>query len=217
MLKEIARGAEAILWKDGHKLVKDRVKKGYRLPELDKRIRRLRTRVEERLMDRARRAGVDTPRILDTRDSELVMEFIEGQRVKDALNAMKKPDREKVYNLIGDALARLHSANVMHGDLTTSNMIIKNETTASKGGRASEVKTIRIFIIDFGLGKVTERVEDKAVDLFLLNEALKSTHFKYLNESWQYILKVYKQKYSKAGEVLKRLEKIEKRRRYKSG
>jgi len=179
-MKEIARGAEAVLFRDNSRLVKDRIKKGYRIPGLDTKIRKLRTRGEGRLLDRARRAGVNTPRVLDSGESSLVMEFIEGRRVKDALNGMPKGERVRVYRLIGEAVAGLHSAGIMHGDLTTSNMILREG---------------KLYIIDFGLGRMSERIEDQAVDLFLLFEALKSTHFEYLNEAWQYILKVYKQDY----------------------
>lgn len=199
-MKEIARGAEAVLFRDNSKLVKDRIRKGYRIPELDTRIRRLRTRREERLLDRAQRSGVDTPRVLDSGESELVMEFVEGERIKDCFNSYPKPKRELVCKLIGEAVAKLHSAGIVHGDLTTSNMILKDNN---------------LFLIDFGLGRMSERIEDQAVDLFLLFEALKSTHFEYLNGAWQYILKAYRQNYKRAGEALLRLEKIKKRRRYK--
>lgn len=199
-MKEIARGAEAVLFRKDDRLIKDRIKKGYRVPELDKRIRRLRTRGEERLLDRAQRAGVSTPRVLDSEESKLVMEFVKGERIKDYFNSYTKSKRELVCKLVGEAIAKLHSAGIVHGDLTTSNMILKDNN---------------LFLIDFGLGRMSERIEDQAVDLFLLFEALKSTHFEYLNEAWQYILKVYRQNYNRAGEVLKRIERIEKRRRYK--
>jgi Kae1-associated kinase Bud32 len=75
----------------------------------------------------------------------------------------------------------------------------------------------RLFVIDLGLGKYSQKVEDQAVDLYLLYEALKAAHFKYLNAAWQKILKSYRQHYTQASDVLKRLEKIEKRRRYKHG
>jgi len=84
--------------------------------------------------------------------------------------------------------------------MTTSNLILKGK---------------RLFIIDFGLGKMTQRPEDFATDLFLLYEALKSTHFEYLNEAWQKILKAYCEKYSLSDAVLQRFRKIENRRRYK--
>ena len=110
--------------------------------------------------------------------------------------------RIQVYGLLGQAMARLHSAGIVHGDLTTSNMIF------SKG---------RLYLIDFGLGKFSGKVEDQAVDLHLLYGALKSAHFRHLEEAWKNLLKVYKQNYSKSKEVLKRLEKIGMRRRYGGG
>jgi Kae1-associated kinase Bud32 len=204
--KTIAQGAEAILTLEElegrNVLVKDRVKKGYRLPVLDTKIRKLRTRCEGKLLDRARAAGIATPRVLRREESRLVMEYIDGERVKDVLNGKTEAGRKKIYELIGEATARMHAAGLVHGDLTTSNMILKDS---------------RLYIIDFGLGKMSNKTEDQAVDLYLLYEALKSTHFKYLNESWQYVLKVYRHNYTSSAQVLKRLEKIEKRRRYKSG
>jgi Kae1-associated kinase Bud32 len=206
----IARGAEAVLYlaeHDGRKvLVKDRVKKGYRVPELDGRIRRQRTRHEESLLARARRAGVAAPRVWDMSEFKLVMDYIDGRRVKDWLNRMPKAERHQVAGLIGEAAAKMHEAGMVHGDLTTSNMILEGEAGKEPG---------RLFIIDFGLGKMSGRAEDRAVDLYLLYEALKAAHFKYLNDSWQYFLNSYSKHYSRAAEVLKRFEEISKRRRYK--
>ena len=204
----IQHGAEAILYLDNRKdeegsrtvLVKDRIKKGYRLPELDVRIRRQRTRHEDSLLERARRVGVDTPRVFDVCENRLVMEFIDGDKVKDVFDEMGEKRRGETAGLIGEVLGNLHSASIVHGDFTTSNMILKDG---------------QLFVIDFGLGKYSQKAEDQAVDLYLLYEALKAAHFKYLNEAWQKILKSYRQTYTKASDVLKRLEKIEKRRRYK--
>jgi TP53 regulating kinase-like protein len=214
MKAEIARGAEAVLYKDERKiedteqtvLIKDRISKGYRLPELDKRIRKRRTRHEDSLLERARRAGVDVPVVFDVSENKLVMEYIDGPKVKDVFNELDDNDRLNVCELIGEALGRLHSANIMHGDFTTSNMILRDSKTDRN-----------LYVIDLGLGKFTQKVEDQAVDLYLLFEALKAAHFKYLNEAWQKILKSYEQQYTQAKAVLKRLEKIEKRRRYKHG
>jgi TP53 regulating kinase-like protein len=107
--------------------------------------------------------------------------------------------RLTVYRLIGEAAARLHSAGIVHGDMTTSNMILREN---------------ELFVIDFGLSKPSGKVEDQAVDLYLLYEALRSTHFRWLEEAWKNILKAYKQKYSNAGAVLDRIERIKQRRRY---
>ena len=204
MNKLIAQGAEAKLWKGKFQsqdaLIKDRVRKGYRLPELDSKIRKQRTRREAEFIHRARRAGVSTPRILSTEPDKITMEFLKGERIKDVLNSSPRAKREMIYRLIGEAAAKLHSTDIMHGDLTTSNMILKEG---------------KLFIIDFGLGKSTRRPEDFAVDLFLLYEALKSTHFKFIKEAWQKILKAYCDNYTDSETVLQRFRKIEKRRRYK--
>ncbi len=204
MQKMIAQGAEARLYRSEAQgrdaLVKDRIRKGYRLPELDCRIRRQRTRREAEFLNRARRSGVHTPQIISTEGNRITMEYLRGERIKDMLNTSPKNKRELICGLIGEAAARLHSAGMMHGDLTTSNMIMKEG---------------KLFIIDFGLGKSSRRPEDFATDLFLLYEALKSTHFAYLNEAWQNILKAYRDNYPDSGEVLQRFKKIEKRRRYK--
>jgi len=216
MRKVIARGAEAVLYLERMKaggeettaLVKERLKKGYRFPELDRRIRLQRTRHEEGLIARARRVGVLAPAVLDTGDFTISMEYIEGSRVKDCLNGLPKPQRVHVYSTIGDAAARLHSSGVIHGDMTTSNMILKGTETVIKSGKAP------LYVIDFGLGKFSRKPEDQAVDLYVLYEALKSTHFIYLEEAWANVLKVYKQKYPKANEVINRIDKIKQRRRY---
>lgn len=225
MAKEIARGAEAVLMldsKSGNKvLIKDRISKGYRLPELDRRIRRQRTRHEDSLLERAKRAGVDVPNVLEVGEDRLVMEYIEGPKVKDVFNELADGDRDIVCRLIGEALGRLHSANIMHGDFTTSNMILRGASINKDDRRLRQDEKSRqamqLYVIDLGLGKYTNKVEDQAVDLYLLYEALKAAHFKYLNEAWQKILKSYEQQYTQAKAVLKRLEKIEKRRRYKHG
>ena len=201
-MKIIQRGAEAVLYLDPEgRLVKDRVSKGYRIQQLDEEIRAGRTRGETRLLEKARRLGVNSPAVLETRDFRILMEYIDGPKVKDILNGIPEGDREEVCGLIGSSVAKLHEAGIVHGDLTTSNMLIREG---------------KLYIIDFGLGKVSGKVEDLAVDLFLLREALKSAHFPVLGEAWKNIIKVYKQEYSKSNDVLTRFEKIDKRRRYKS-
>lgn len=200
-MKEVARGAEAVLYRDRGRLVKDRIRKGYRIPQLDERIRGARARREESLLARARRAGVNAPAVLSSEGNRLVMEWVSGERVKEALNGMGKKDQELVFRGIGEALGRLHSAGIAHGDVTTSNMIL------SKG---------KVFIIDFGLGKTTGRTEDHAVDLYVLKEALKAAHFKILDSAWKGIIKAYKYNNTNADQVLKRFQDIGKRRRYRS-
>ncbi len=204
MQKIIQRGAEAILYldkSDGETaLVKERVKKSYRLPELDEKIRKQRTARESSLLSAARRSSVSTPRIIDVKGFSIIMEFIDGQRVKDVFNSLPEKERGMVCRLIGEMAAKMHAANIVHGDLTTSNMILKDG---------------KLFIIDFSLGKNSNRPEDKATDLYLLYEAIKAIHYKCLDSAWRNILNTYEHNYSNSADVLRQLEKIEKRRRYK--
>jgi Kae1-associated kinase Bud32 len=127
------------------------------------------------------------------------MEFIEGIRLKEALNSFDKKAVEKLCFHVGELVGKLHSAGIVHGDLTTSNMILKDN---------------EIYFIDFGLGEFSRSIEDQGVDMNLLYEALKSTHFKILEICWKNVVEGYKKEYQKAKEVLKRIEEIEKRGRY---
>ncbi len=197
----IQRGAEAVLYLDSEgSLMKERVKKGYRIPELDEAIRRQRARLEVRLLEKARRSGVNTPMASLTDKYNIRMEYIEGDRVKDVLGGMGRHGQDETAAKIGSFVAVLHGSDIVHGDLTTSNMLLKEG---------------KIYLIDFGLGKVSTKVEDKAMDLFLLWEALRSTHFGISGRVWKNIINTYVQRYSNAREVLARFEKIERRRRYK--
>ena len=202
----MARGAEAVLYLDGSEnvLVKERVKKGYRLPQIDEKIRKQRTRREVKMLSKAAGSGMNVPGVIFSDPDKISMDFIEGGTIKDSLNDMDEGERTEICEKIGDAIAALHRNGMVHGDLTTSNMILK-----------SEGKERKVYIIDFGLGKFSQKVEDQAVDMFLLYEALKAAHYKYLSKAWQNILKIYKQNYSNADMVLKRFESIATRRRYK--
>jgi len=200
MTKIIQRGAEAIIYVRDGKIVKERVSKGYRVAEIDRKIRKQRTKAEAKLMERARNSGASVPQVGMEDDFMLVMDNLKGKNVKDALNGMGKKERGDVCSRAGKMVARLHSAGIIHGDLTTSNMILVGKD---------------VFLIDFGLGKFSGKAEDQAVDLFLLYEALKSTHFRVLEECWKSVVKAYSGSYPKAKEVVARIEKIKNRRRYK--
>ena len=199
--KIIQRGAEAVLYLDEEgALIKERLKKGYRIPELDEAIRKQRSKLEVRLLDKARRSGVDAPNAGLTNKYIIRMDYIDGDKLKDVLNGMSGKEQDDMALKIGSAVAALHSSNIIHGDLTTSNMVLKDG---------------RVFLIDFGLGKVSHKVEDKATDLFLLFEALRSTHSGISDRMWKNIINTYVQEYSNAQEVMPRLDMISRRRRYK--
>ena len=191
----VGRGAEAILKKEGDYLEKERIKKSYRLKELDDEIRKSRTRREASLIRAARRIGVNVPSIIDESKETITMEFLDGKRIKDVLN---ENNYEELCTKIAYYIALLHKNEIIHGDLTTSNMMFKDN---------------EIYFIDFGLGFKSARIEDKASDLYLMKQALDSTHFNISDRAWQIILKAYQQNYPEK-RVMETLKKIEKRRRY---
>lgn len=192
-----AIGAEALIIRNGNEVVKRRVKKGYRIAELDERIRKRRTALESRLLSRAIAAGVKCPRVMEAGDYEITLEHIRGPLVRTLIETGKAGSA--VFVSIGAAISRLHSADIIHGDLTTSNMIW------SKDG---------LYLIDFGLGRISHKVEDKAMDLYLFSQVMASAGNK-AADGWKSLLKAYQQSYSHAPSVVEQLKKIGKRRRYK--
>ena len=127
------KGAEASLyladWHGKHVVIKQRLPKRYRPEQLDQTIRRYRTIHEPQLMHEAKLAGVSTPIIfmVDVENSAIVMEYIDGQQVKQILDALCEAEREEICKRIGKDIAKLHNFGVVHGDLTTSNMILSGE------------------------------------------------------------------------------------------
>jgi TP53 regulating kinase-like protein len=201
----IKQGAEAILyidsWEGQRVLVKERIKKRYRVPQIDERLRKERTVKETKLLRDVRMLGVPTPQILhvDKKDHKIIMEFIDGERVKEFLGHANEEEIESVCEQIGQLIGKMHAADIVHGDLTTSNMIFR-------GGK--------VYFIDFGLGQHTKRVEDKGVDLRLLYGAIKAAHYNTLGICWASVLKGYKKEYKNADIVIKKIEEIAKRTRY---
>jgi len=197
-------GAEAKLdsstWMARDVVLKQRVIKGYRHPILDRAIQATRIKNEVRLMFEARRAGISVPIIysVDLPESRIVMEEIRGARVKDALEDLPMERAREVCAKIGEVAARLHSHDIVHGDLTTSNMLLAGN---------------RIVLIDFSLGSKTSELEDKGVDMHLLEEAFHSAHYK-RSELYETVKDSYVRAYSAGVDVLKKVKEIEKRGRY---
>ncbi len=201
MKKLIAQGAEAKLYKENSNLIKQRIKKSYRIKELDEQIRKVSTRRETKLLEKAS-SLISVPKILHSSDKskEIKMEFIQGELIKNILDNLKEKERNKLCQQIGLQISILHKNNIIHSDLTTSNMILKNK---------------KIYFIDFGLGFFSNKLEDKAVDLHLLKQALESKHYKHFEESFKNVLVGYKKNYNESDKVLERLKKVEQRGRYK--
>lgn len=185
------KGAEAVLTLNGYRLIKERVSKGYRIRELDDKIRKSRTIKEPRLLNSARAAGVPTPNVFDVLEKEyrIVMEYLDGIPLHMAID-----EHTWLATEVGLLVRKMHNQNIIHGDLTTSNMIVLGQ---------------KLYFIDFGLGTVSSRVEDKATDLLLLKKALNANHPAKFKELWANVLEAYRDP-----EVLKRLEVAEQRGRY---
>jgi TP53 regulating kinase-like protein len=199
----IRKGAEADLylatfkdmygiWSQEKILIKKRIPKGYRNPHLDHELRSQRTLHEARLLHEAKSA-VHTPYLYEVnrKDCIIVMEYVDGVRAKEALT-------EDTAVHIGRSIARLHQQGIVHGDITTSNIIIKKKD---------------IYFIDFGLGEFSTEVEPQAVDLHLLKQTLKSTHYKSWKRLWKRIVEGYSHR-EDAPVIISRIEEIEKRGRY---
>jgi TP53 regulating kinase-like protein len=188
---------------EGKVVVKHRISKRYRVPDLDLSLRSSRTALEARLLSDAKRAGVPTPVVyeIDRVGMRLVMEYARGEQVKMILEDLDSSKRRELCELIGGQIARLHSAGIIHGDLTTSNMIRTREG--------------KVYFIDFGLGEYSPSVEARGVDLHLLKRTLLSTHFRVADEAFEAVISGYKREFGKrADEVLVRVKEIERRGRY---
>jgi TP53 regulating kinase-like protein len=207
-MRLLKKGAEASLflthWHGREAIVKVRIPKRYRPAALDQQIRSYRTVHEPQLMHEAKAAGVATPLIymINVPESTIIMQYIEGQQVKGLLNKLDKPDRHAVCIQIGESVARLHRRGLIHGDLTTSNMI--------------QTPNGRIYFIDFGLGEKNIELEAQGVDLHLLKRALQSTHFGFWEECLQSVLCGYTSilGVEAAEKVYEKIREIERRGRY---
>lgn len=194
-MKEIGNGAEAILYKKANSVVKDRVPKSYRIPVLDEKLRVSRTRRERKILEKLAPLGF-VPAVTYSDKTTLTMDFISGKKVRDMLTAKNAAE---VGTQIGSCLGQMHTVDIIHGDLTTSNMIVDDA----------------LYVIDFGLSYVSTRVEDKAVDLHVLKQALEAYHHKIWETVFAAVVSEYSKTYSDASAVLSRFEVVEKRGRNK--
>ena len=200
----IAKGAEGSVYLSTYlgrdAVTKVRTPKGYRVPELDRRIRTQRIRSEARLIREARAAGIRTPIIydVDTVECSITMEHVKGVTVKRYLDEHPE-EAERICRLIGTNIARLHNSKICHGDLTTSNMIL---TPAGE-----------LCIIDFSMGASLIGVEDMGVDLRLLERGFTSAHPD-IKGAYAYITEAYCQEKTGAQEVLDKVQEIKDRGRY---
>jgi TP53 regulating kinase-like protein len=204
----LKKGAEASLfladWHGRRVIVKTRFPKRYRPAELDAKIRSYRTAHEPQLMHEAKLAGVPTPTIflVDMKNAAVTMEFVKGKQLKQVLPHASPEERQELCGKIGELIGRLHKHGVIHGDLTTSNMILNGEG--------------KIFLVDFGLGEKNTEVEARGVDLHLMKRALQSTHYETAAECFKHVQKGYAAVLGgeDAGKVFEKIREIERRGRY---
>ena len=217
-MKLIAQGAESKLYLKENKIIKDRFKKKYRIKEIDEKLRKFRTKRESKILEKLSLINFSSPKLIKTDKKEkIIMSNIPGPLIKNIL----EKDYKNLSRKIGEKIAILHNNNIIHGDLTTSNMILNKDNNkiyfidAGKSKISGISKKNEIFFIDFGLSFFSHKIEDKAVDLHLLKQALESKHYKIFNKAFKEVLENYKRKAKNSDEILKRLQKVEKRGRYK--
>jgi len=193
---KLGQGAEAVVTKVNGVVLKDRIKKDYRHPAIDASLRKTRTRREANLFKKLAEIDFPAPNLLEMDDKamRLKLQFIDGPKVRDVFDT-----RPGLAKEIGRKVGILHANNIVHGDLTTSNMILGSE----------------IYFIDFGLSYVSTKAEDKAVDLHLLKQALESAHHEVFEKAFADVLAGYREGNPGWHEVILRLEKVEKRGRNK--
>lgn len=197
--KLIAQGAESKLFLVGNKILKNRFEKKYRIKEIDNKLRKFRTKREAKVLQKLEEMNFSSPKPIKNDEKEnLEIAYIKGKLVKDIL---EKSSYMKLSKDIGKKIAILHNENIIHGDLTTSNMILN--------------KNNEIFFIDFGLSLFSHKIEDKATDLHLLKEALESKHYKIWEKCYNAVLESYKKNAKDGNKTIKRLKIVESRGRYK--
>ncbi|MBS3128764.1 Kae1-associated serine/threonine protein kinase [Candidatus Woesearchaeota archaeon] len=191
-------GAEAKVRIKNGRILKERIPKKYRHPALDKQLRQSRTRRESKILEKLHAAQIPVPKLLKSNDENMSihMEHIEGKPLKEVFHEKPLHYAKEIGILIG----KLHTADIVHGDLTTSNMVLHPH----KG----------IHLIDFGLSFFSTKEEDKAVDLHVLDKAIEAKHYQHYPKVMQLILQAYKKQYKLSQPVLDRLKAVQKRGRH---
>ncbi len=205
--KLIYKGAEAEIylekWHGQLVIRKSRMAKPYRIPELDEAIRRMRTAHEASMMQEVRKLGVPVPSIqhIDPESSTVIMDYVRGPTLKEELYRLPMSKRRERCKSLGKLLGQMHEGGIVHGDMTISNVL-------SEDGK--------LFMIDFGLGDFSRDVEDKGVDLLLLNRAMKSTHYTIHAALFKAVLEGYSRAVGRkrGNETVQKMREIERRGRY---
>ena len=194
-MKVLSIGSEATVYASGSEVIKKRLKKKYRIDEIDDRLRAARTASEFRILSKCSMLGINVPRpiSMSKEGATIVMEMVDGAGLDSNFKVNLMPS-------LGEMIASIHKAGIIHGDITTANVLVKGE---------------KLYIIDFGLGYFSLKPEDRASDLFLIKNALNSRHPKDGEAAYSLLLKAYKRRMGKEFKAIDtHLKDIEKRRRY---
>ncbi|MEM3399929.1 MAG: KEOPS complex kinase/ATPase Bud32 [Candidatus Micrarchaeia archaeon] len=187
-MRIFAKGAEAVLYKGKlfgiPILVKSRLEKRYRIPQIDENLRKHRTRKEAILLHRAKACGVRCPYVFYVGKFDIVMEFLKGRLMRDSRIT------PSITREVGEYLAKLHRGGIIHGDYTPANILVGKE----------------IAVIDFGLGSFSTDIEDRATDVLLMKKSIPENMFRAFLDGYSINADIQL--------ILRQVEEIEKRGRY---
>jgi len=186
MQKEINCGAEAKIFSANSRIIKKRISKNYRNSVLDKKLIKTRNKQEATLLRKASGFGINTPVVYSVTENTIIMEKLENTN-----------NHCMHLEQIGKEIAKLHNNGIVHGDLNLINILI--------------TKNKKIYFIDFGLGYLSRKIEDKATDLLVFKKTLKAS--KKTEKFWKKIESGYRKETNEA-KIIEQIEIIEKRVRY---
>ena len=207
MKQMLARGAESIIFKIEQWgqpfVIKWRQSKPYLLSEIDSQLRRTRINRECKMLTTSRSLGIRTPAVysVDLHNHTIMMDFIEGTQFKQIAGQVSENELVSLCQEFGRIIASLHSGNVVHGDPTTSNVIVDKNTN--------------LWLVDFGLSEMNATLETKGVDLHLIQRALETTHWDLQENMLEATLEGYTEVLGGHAEpILSRMKEIRERGRY---
>jgi TP53 regulating kinase-like protein len=211
------QGAEGRIFKGAYlgkaSIVKERFVKKYRHPDLDTQLTKERIKSESRSIIRCKNAGIRTPALylVDFNRRIIIMEYFENSiAAKDFIPNATDETVNKLAFKIGTTLGKMHANSIIHGDLTTSNMLLVNKNNSSV---YDDLQDLDLVFIDFGLSHVESSAEDKGVDLYVLERALLSTHST-ASAMFEQVLEGYRTQYkSGCKEVFSKFEEVRARGR----
>ncbi|KXH76508.1 MAG: hypothetical protein AM326_02700 [Candidatus Thorarchaeota archaeon SMTZ-45] len=203
----LARGAESVIYKIDQWgfpfVLKWRQEKPYLLKDIDSQLRRSRTSRECKMLTISRTLGVPTPAVysVDLDNHTILMDFIAGTQFKQLAGQLSQSTLISLCHRFGRLIALLHAGDVVHGDPTTSNVIVDEKS--------------RLWIVDFGLSEMNATIEMKGVDLHLIHRALETTHWDIQEDMLDATLEGYVDLLGNTAEpTLSRMNEIRERGRY---